>query len=87
MPDDYATKQDIDKLTARLYGRIPPEFESDIGDIGLIRKTLAEIQKQQTEIADWKRRLTSLPAKIIGDRKSTRLNSSHIQKSRMPSSA
>ena len=25
--------------------------------------------------------------KIIGDRKSTRLNSSHIQKSRMPSSA
>ena len=28
----------------------------------------------------------SLPG-IVGDRKSTRLNSSHIQKSRMPSSA
>ena len=26
-------------------------------------------------------------ANLIGDRKSTRLNSSHIQKSRMPSSA
>ena len=28
-----------------------------------------------------------LPGRIFGDRKSTRLNSSHIQKSRMPSSA
>ena len=26
-------------------------------------------------------------ARVLGDRKSTRLNSSHIQKSRMPSSA
>ena len=30
---------------------------------------------------------TELALKLIGDRKSTRLNSSHIQKSRMPSSA
>ena len=30
---------------------------------------------------------TDTPADVVTDRKSTRLNSSHIQKSRMPSSA
>ena len=31
--------------------------------------------------------LRDLPGEVFADRKSTRLNSSHIQKSRMPSSA
>ena len=31
--------------------------------------------------------ITEAVAREVGDRKSTRLNSSHIQKSRMPSSA
>ena len=34
-----------------------------------------------------KNRLIPQPLGVVGDRKSTRLNSSHIQKSRMPSSA
>ena len=40
----------------------------------------------RAKIADLKK-LERLLAKTIADRKSTRLNSSHIQKSRMPSSA
>ena len=39
-------------------------------------------------IKTWSRRSTIIPQFVgLTDRKSTRLNSSHIQKSRMPSSA
>ena len=53
--------------------------------------TLSEIKKLLTTVTDQKYRYLGGAVGIINydeiDRKSTRLNSSHIQKSRMPSSA
>lgn len=63
--EDYATKDDIKKLEERLYGHLPPLFENDIGDMGHIRKDISTVQKQQTEILEWKKRVTSIPAKIV----------------------
>ena len=40
-----------------------------------------------TEEDDWRQRMLDETRAVRIDRKSTRLNSSHIQKSRMPSSA
>lgn len=65
MPEDYATKDDIKKLEQRLYGQIPKQFEDDIGDLGHIQRSLRNIEKQQDEILGWKKRVTSIPAKVI----------------------
>ena len=43
--------------------------------------------KKKYRIIDFKRRKDGIAATVIGDRKSTRLNSNHSAKSRMPSSA
>ena len=43
------------------------------------------IIKEQRQIT--REKLLASPGLIIGDRKSTRLNSSHVSESRMPSSA
>ena len=45
------------------------------------------LQASLSEIEDRQMRLAIQELRNRGDRKSTRLNSSHIQKSRMPSSA
>ena len=65
MPEDYATKKDIQKLIDRLYGQIPKQFEDDIGDIGHIQTALEMIKGQQKEVLAWQKRLSGVPAKII----------------------
>ena len=47
----------------------------------------ARLQLLESETSLSRERLLKLYKELKGDRKSTRLNSSHIQKSRMPSSA
>ena len=54
-----------------------------------LKEALAEVLKREGYILDYRTR-DAKPEDTVakqGDRKSTRLNSSHIQKSRMPSSA
>ena len=51
----------------------------ETGDV--VRQAIIELYAGSSDI------LMNLPFDDIPDRKSTRLNSSHIQKSRMPSSA
>ena len=64
-----------------------PQTANTRGSLGHTLKVLRETQN--LSLADIASRLHLDPRVIaaIEDRKSTRLNSSHIQKSRMPSSA
>ena len=48
---------------------------------------LKYINEDPERIRECARILSNIPVKYFGDRKSTRLNSSHIPLSRMPSSA
>ena len=59
-----------------------------VNDKSYLRKTLQEF-KDENQPVIWINPLDSTQRNLYyyGDRKSTRLNSSHIQKSRMPSSA
>ena len=73
----------------RYIGVVAPELRQPVED--------PEEDQWARRARDWNRRLVegssvrleldALPRDRHGDRKSTRLNSSHIQKSRMPSSA
>ena len=72
------------------------EVRDALTGVGVSGLTVSEVkgfgrQKGQTEIYRGAEYLVSFLPKvkveIVVDRKSTRLNSSHIQKSRMPSSA
>ena len=56
---------------------------SNDGVTGRLRASIASVIRGKDEVID----LTLVALLARGDRKSTRLNSSHIQKSRMPSSA
>ena len=60
-------------MTPQQYRDMKEDTEGRFGGIGL------EVEKRGGRL--------TVVAPISGDRKSTRLNSSHIQKSRMPSSA
>ena len=56
-------------------------------DFRLVKKVeTMEKAGKKSVIKTWSRRSTIIP-EMIGDRKSTRLNSSHSGESRMPSSA
>ena len=57
-----------------------PNPRSQLNDDAQKMARLIELGQEEAQ-------LTSRPVAWEGDRKSTRLNSSHIQKSRMPSSA
>jgi len=63
--------------------------------VGLLSRSIAVVSVAGTVIS-WLQIVATIrlfvtareiPHRIVSDRKSTRLNSSHIQKSRMPSSA
>ena len=69
--DVAANKTKLDELTKQLAAR-----DKDLAKLKADNKS-EELQKQ----------LDELNAKYKQDRKSTRLNSSHIEESRMPSSA
>ena len=49
--------------------------------------TFPDVEKTEEIVKDYRTRLRDLENNIWSDRKSTRLNSSHVRKSRMPSSA
>ena len=78
------------------YGAIPTHgmltFSATLDTVGVLARTVADAAQLAAAIAEPDRRLRAdvgvlaTPPRLI-DRKSTRLNSSHIQKSRMPSSA
>ena len=71
-PQTISARTGLPKQGQQGEGGGRPPFEIDYEAV----KKLAGIQCTQTEIAAW-----------LGDRKSTRLNSSHSSVSRMPSSA
>ena len=62
-----------------------PKYQKVLSDIEKAEKKKSEIEGQLKELYDKKTELENL--EIIKDRKSTRLNSSHVTESRMPSSA
>ena len=58
-----------------------------LGKLGIAMPSMVDRLKQRKSDWSWPAPNGSRLAMIKQDRKSTRLNSSHIQKSRMPSSA
>ena len=62
-----------------------PKRNTPMIDLGTVRETLAYIRDDLQRVPGLERAAELLGSAL--DRKSTRLNSSHIQKSRMPSSA
>ena len=74
--------RELNRRCDRQQGEVP--FQWICGDVRVNYHTLADFRTAHGKILD--DLLTSSVA-TLRDRKSTRLNSSHIQKSRMPSSA
>ena len=79
------TRQDAVPVAVDLVDRLPTPF-------GLVRHGIAPDHAKMRAIRETLHRTLESPSvRFVGnveiDRKSTRLNSSHIQKSRMPSSA
>ena len=76
-----------------------PGTPNDSGDCRAVADVLARIGDKWTvyivrllsdgpkRFNEIRRSVTAISQRMLSDRKSTRLNSSHIQKSRMPSSA
>ena len=73
-PEGFAVERRGRSSKGRPPKQLPKQVEEDL---------LAEVQRLRAEV-DY---LKNLQALVLEDRKSTRLNSSHIQKTRMPSSA
>ena len=83
----------IDRIAKRLPQEVPPAIGLDVTneeDLAALTEKLREIAPEGVDGV--LHSIAFAPRSIMGpgalpDRKSTRLNSSHIQKSRMPSSA
>ena len=73
-------------LRIQQLAAIPPDGTEPVGDIRL-PETRVHILTRDLPIETVRRCYAEEVRAVAGDRKSTRLNSSHIQKSRMPSSA
>ena len=80
-------------MTRLLRGHPPIRVELDDGRVVAIawadrREPVEVCNRWRVEESWWREPIARDYFKVVGeDRKSTRLNSSHIQKSRMPSSA
>ena len=76
------------QLAEKARGRTPiaPGLDQDVDDVAVLVNGAPEVLPPTLDVHEQFVQVPGIP-QASSDRKSTRLNSSHIQKSRMPSSA